>query len=507
MAEAKQPRSRRFSTLGAVLTVAIAALIAYVAWHIVPRSQTANISTSASSAEAIPSSAVSSLVSCAFPASFWTDQSGRKRPVADLADIELQNILWVTSKHQRGEQADFHARNAREVPADLSCVNLCDFRLREADFRGAEITGAKLSRADLSGADLSGADLTGAVLPKVILDNAKLESIDLTGAAMAKASLKNADLKAASGASDPDGNQLDLTNANLNGANLHGVNFTGAALVGANLTGADLDVETDLSNTDLGAAIFEPTNLPTTERTYTTRNLWLLTYESDPRPLTLLRTGFHGDGYWQQERQITYALQHASALFEWNTCLPWKDAGQAWRQHDYIKVVSNCLGASLNKLVFDLTFQYGMNPNRPLYIVGALWLFCSIVYVLIIKTGKRSAISLVCERDYRDGKTIVRQARIVPRPVNATTALGKLRQIVLRESAVWRVALFFSLQSALNIGFQELELGRWLKLLTTREYDLKAEGWARSLSGAQSLLSLLMLALSIWGLFGQPFSS
>jgi len=311
---------------------------------------------------------------------------------------------------------------------------------------------------------------------------------------------------AASGASDPSGPRLDLTGAKLNGANLHGVNFTGAALVGTNLTEADLDNETDLSNTDLRAAIFQPTNLPRTERTYTTRNLWLLTYEGDPRPLTLLRTGFHGDGYWQQERQITYALQHASALLEWNTCLPWKDAAQAWQEHEYVKVVSNCVGASLNKLVFDLTFQYGMNPNRPLYIVGALWLLCSIVYVLIIKTGRRSAIFLVCQRDYRDGRTILRQARIVPRAVNATTAVGRLREIVWRESAVWRVALFFSLQSALNIGFQELELGRWLKLLTTRKYDLQGEGWARSLSGAQSLLSLLMLALSIWGLFGQPFS-
>jgi len=494
------------------LTIAIAGAIGYVAWHIIPRSRTASSAGSASLSPASPGPASSSrsapsIVSCVFPATSWTDQKGRKRPVADLAEIELQNILWVSSKHQHGERADFHARDPHESAADLSCVNLHGFRLREADLRGAEISGAKLSKVDLSGADLSGADLTGADLPRVILDGANLGSIDLTGATMVQASLKHADLNGALGASDPSGARLDLTDAHLNGANLHGANFTGAALVRTDLTGADLDGETDLSNTDLSAAIFEPTNLPTTERAYTTRNLWLVTYASDPRPLTLLRTGFHGDGYWQQERQITYALQHAIASQEWNTCLPWRDAAQAWRQHDYVNVVSNCVEASLNKLVFDLTFQYGMNPDRPLYIVGALWLLCSIVYVVIIKTGRRSAIFLVCQRNYRDGTTALRQARIVPRPVHATTVLRRLQEIVWRESAVWRVALFFSLQSALNIGFQELELGRWLKLLTTREYDLKAEGWARSLSGAQSLLSLLMLALSIWGLFGQPFSS
>jgi len=118
-------------------------------------------------------------VSCVFPATSWTDQKGRKRPVADLAEIELQNILWVSSKHQHGERADFHARDPHESAADLSCVNLHGFRLREADLRGAEISGAKLSKVDLSGADLSGADLTGADLPRVILDGANLGSIDL----------------------------------------------------------------------------------------------------------------------------------------------------------------------------------------------------------------------------------------------------------------------------------------------------------------------------------------
>jgi len=39
-ASAKQPRGRRFSTVGAALTIAIAGAIGYVAWHIIPRSRT-----------------------------------------------------------------------------------------------------------------------------------------------------------------------------------------------------------------------------------------------------------------------------------------------------------------------------------------------------------------------------------------------------------------------------------------------------------------------------------
>jgi hypothetical protein len=43
--------------------------------------------------------------------------------------------------------------------------------------------------------------------------------------------------------------------------------------------------------------------------------------------------------------------------------------------------------------------------------------------------------------------------------------------------------MFFSLMSAFNIGFHDINFGRWLRMLTKREYDLKAgtrhgAGWA-----------------------------
>ena len=160
-ASPKQPRTRRFSTLGALLTVAIAGVIGYVAWHIIPRGRTAS-----SEGAAAAGGSASSIVSCVFPASFWTDQNGQKQPIANLADIELQNILWISSKHEHGKKADFHAGGPRA--ADLSCVDLSDFKLREADLQGTEMSGAKLSGADLSGANLSQADLTGADLSSII---------------------------------------------------------------------------------------------------------------------------------------------------------------------------------------------------------------------------------------------------------------------------------------------------------------------------------------------------
>jgi len=56
-----------------------------------------------------------------------------------------------------------------------------------------------------------------------------------------------------------------------------------------------------------------------------------------------------------------------------------------------------------------------------------------------------------------------------------------------------RAALFFSLMSAFNIGFHEINFGIWLPKLTKREYNLKAVGWARTVPGFQSLLSVYLI--------------
>ena len=65
-------------------------------------------------------------------------------------------------------------------------------------------------------------------------------------------------------------------------------------------------------------------------------------------------------------------------------------------------------------------------------------------------------------------------------------------------------AVFFSLMSAFNIGFREIDFGRWLRLLPRTEFDLKAKGWMRTVAGFQSLLSVY-LALWVLSYFGRPF--
>jgi hypothetical protein len=66
-------------------------------------------------------------------------------------------------------------------------------------------------------------------------------------------------------------------------------------------------------------------------------------------------------------------------------------------------------------------------------------------------------------------------------------------------------AMFFSLMSASNIGFRDIDLGQWLRMLTKYEYGLRAVGWARTVSGFQSLLSVYLIALWVLTYFGRPF--
>ncbi|PWT92227.1 MAG: hypothetical protein C5B55_06780 [Blastocatellia bacterium] len=81
----------------------------------------------------------------------------------------------------------------------------------------------------------------------------------------------------------------------------------------------------------------------------------------------------------------------------------------------------------------------------------------------------------------------------------------RLVQFFRREWLVLRASMFFSLMSTFNIGFRDINFGRWLRLLTRQEFDIKAVGWARVIAGWQSLISVFLIALWVLSYFGRPF--
>jgi hypothetical protein len=230
-------------------------------------------------------------------------------------------------------------------------------------------------------------------------------------------------------------------------------------------------------------------------------------YEEDPTALTQLRKNFLDDGFRTQEREITYALNRHDAdpsALRASIVEKWKSIRRKPFDPDKILPFRSFIDGAFKWVAFDLTCQYGMSYGRPLRIVGLLWLLFTAVYAIFIHWPGRSGLYFVGTRVWR-GKSNTQAIQIRPEPL-PTAKWWKVPFLWLRrEWRVLRAAMFFSLMSAFNIGFREINFGVWLRRLTKREYDLKAVGWARTVSGFQSLLSVYLIALWVLTYFGRPF--
>jgi hypothetical protein len=75
------------------------------------------------------------------------------------------------------------------------------------------------------------------------------------------------------------------------------------------------------------------------------------------------------------------------------------------------------------------------------------------------------------------------------------------------ELPLIRTAALFSLFSIVNLGVAGIDLGRWLRLIQGREFELKARGTMRVVAGLQSVSCFMLLALAAVSYFGHPFES
>ncbi len=349
-------------------------------------------------------------------------------------------------------------------------ADLAGADLESANLKGADLTRANLFDAKLAGADLSAAHLNGANLASANLDGATLESADLEDADFANAQFENAYLE------DADLKNAHLENADLSGAYLDGVNFANAHLAGANL-----------QYTDLAGANFDllPDSLPDALKISDAKDLQLVKFSQEPAGLVKLRSQFKDLGLHAQESQLTYAIRRSELV---------RVKFDGTPLHGRIE---QCL----NYVLFDLTCQYGMSPGMPVVIVARLAVLFSVFYIFAqIFPGRRSGIWVVWE-EHRTDKTEGGDA-----PQRLTGGFPSARpQARIRFLSIALLALYFSLLSALRIGWSGLNLGTWISRMQPREYELRATGWVRFVSGLQSLLSVYLVALTILTYFGTPF--
>jgi hypothetical protein len=222
------------------------------------------------------------------------------------------------------------------------------------------------------------------------------------------------------------------------------------------------------------------------------KNLDLLTYFANPDALVQLRKQFEDGGFREQERKITYALKRREAELSCHRGMR--------------MLLTDCVSFVFNTVFFDWTCQYGMSPGRPLILGTVLWLICSVLYFVFLHRSGEMGLYRVYEQRLGEAPATPRRFEKI--------SIASIRRFHGRQGALqflrdeWLLlwaSMFFSLMSAFNIGFRDINFGRWLRLLTRQEFDIKAVGWARVVAGWQSLISVYLIALWVLTYFGRPF--
>ena len=439
----------------------------------------------------------------------WVDRSGQTKSEADLQKILNDHQRWLGTAHREGERADLSGaklkkavlpnRNLSEAlltDSDLSYVDLTGALLSKTALRGANLTCASLKGAQLEEVDLTGIDLTHTIISNAVFNYAILVGVSLKGSVLGNTRFNSTNLSGA------DLSGADLANAEIAGSDLRNANLKNANLIGVNLS------QVRLEDADLFGATYEPSGDPTPKSIAFAKNIEYMTYRSNSGPLASLRGVFKEMGFRDQERKITFSLKSRQGELLRETCADHK---------------GNCVEYWVNRILFDHTSQYGMNPGRVLVILLVIVVLSTLIYWLLMIRLQNSGLSIIIP-EHQDnqplwlladlsnpgvtqtvGLVTTRACKVQPRELHQFKALGYYREWIRRERALVWVSFVFSLMSTFNIKFRDVDFGRWLRQLTTKEYDIKAVGWTRTVSGLQALLSVYFIALLLVTYFGRPF--
>lgn len=438
-------------------------------------------------------------------------------PTATFAQVVMQPAAPLTpnEKHlailRQGVEVwnKWREDNPNVIPdlngANLKGAKLIEVNLSRASLCTANLSDAALSRANLAGADLSSAVLSGALLGVADLTGADLSSANLTGADLFRSDLSLTNLFGAK-----------LTEAKLSGAKLSGANLYLANLSGANLVGADLK-DANLRSTELKGAIFELNTVPRARNVMGSTGLRELSVRlletNDGSPfhdigaLVELREDANKVGLRTMERDLTYAIER---IRNGDTSRPW-------------------YARAFYYLAFDFTSSYGADPQKPFWILLWVFLVGGFAHMVLLITARGGSLFADFRLKYKDEYVSIKldwtphgfHPKMTPEPKRPNRypkaipnrylmkfkcpPMSKAKLFLRLVGRVIRIGFYFSLLSTFNIGYREFNVGNWIGRLQKRQYTLRARGWLRVVSGAQSLLGVYLLALWLVCTFGRPF--
>ena len=426
----------------------------------------------------------------------WKDGQGKTRTKAELLTLLQKHNEWLNATTFYGmctDKSGLLLWSRSPLDALLAGAEIYgdvgSFSPLAGDLRCANLNGVNLSGTWVMGADLRGAYLSHAKLKKTTFTDSNLQGVRFDQAEMEGAVLSGV-----------------VTGLNVSEASFNSANLAGAVLMDIDLTKAQF-AEADLLNVH-----FEPKTLPLVRPIASAKNLETLRYSRNPDALTQLRGEFKNAGFREQERKITYALKRRETELLYESCAI------------SLSSVLPCIYGGLNTVLFDWTVHYGMNPGRMFVAVGFILILFAVLYDLFSHFSESSGLLVVVPmgkeenrpkwlrnymldpKAYNAGSSASSiEYRICSRRIEASTYLGKVRGLIKREWVLFWVAFVFSMMSTFNIKFRDLDFGRWIRLLTTNEYEIKATGWARTLSGAQALACVYLVTLGIVSYFLRPF--
>ena len=428
--------------------------------------------------------------------------------------------------------------------AHLNGMNLSGFDLRYADLTNTDFTGAKLNEARFGGAVADYADFSRAQLNKANFENASARAASFWKSQLTEAKFTSADLSY-------EDVPTDFTEANLRGARLDDADLTSAYFESTDLS------DVDFAGASVWYAFYEPKKGPPPGSIALARGLDTLRWDqnldeleqlnptgdvvmskrwlfylactsysnvSHPGGGDLLCTPMNGGKPIRNFFENVIASSPAHSLFdiegngsdeEVDDQYPLLDLRNSFKTSGYqnAELAVNLaymrhLQSNPQMVLFDWTYEYGRAPWRPFLIAMALAVLVIPVYWVGFRFGLGSTLYLVVTIKNEEIRTpvaietgsVFAQFKETPKQIPSL-----LIKRLASELSLMKYVALFSFISIIDLGFESLDFGRWVRNLFWKEYDLKAEGWLRMVSGLQSLVGLGLLALCILSLLGKHF--
>lgn len=278
------------------------------------------------------------------------------------------------------------------------------------------------------------------------------------------------------------GSDENLTLAGFSAARLSGASFKDVNLGGADFTAANLSGVT-----------FEPRTLPDMTDLAEAEGLHTLRAPGKPVALNGVRKEFSNMGLPDRVRDLTLAIQrNTQARFLYSCQTGNSFGGRRFKQHPIAQRAGSCVIFGIRAVALDATCQFGRKPWRPLAIIASIGLLAALVLAFGIPLAQRSAIHI-------EFNTRCDTHRWIP----LRSLISRVYPRRNRPAVYLRFAMALTLSAVFNLPFKQVDVGKWLRMLSPRDYEFQTRGWIRSFSGCVSLACFYLLTLWVLSLLGE----